>query len=263
MTTPNPTSGSRPPTRSSTPSPATAHESTTQDTSVAPAFAQRQISEYDLAMRMMPPAIDCCAPLAAPVLDEHEAAATAALFEALGDPARVRIVNLLATSDEPVCVCNLAEPLGLSQPTVVASPEEAASTPGSSSASSAASGRYFSLSPEAVERVRARSPTERSVLLMATTADELREEVRRRYAESARAVTDGVRGLRLRQRLVLRGRRERRDEVRRGALRRRAARRAARRRPCSRRSAAATRPRSPSCARARRCSTSAPAAAST
>jgi arsenite methyltransferase len=29
------------------------------------------------------------------------------------------------------------------------------------------------------------------VLLMATTADELREEVRRRYAESARAVTDG------------------------------------------------------------------------
>jgi hypothetical protein len=29
------------------------------------------------------------------------------------------------------------------------------------------------------------------VLLMATTADELREEVRRRYAESARAVTEG------------------------------------------------------------------------
>src|SRR5438067_3404607 len=35
---------------------------------------------------------------------------------------------------------------------------------------------------------------ERSVLLMATTADELREEVRRRYAESARAVTDGTDG---------------------------------------------------------------------
>jgi SAM-dependent methyltransferase len=32
------------------------------------------------------------------------------------------------------------------------------------------------------------------VLLMATTADELREEVRRRYAESARAVTDGTDG---------------------------------------------------------------------
>jgi arsenite methyltransferase len=32
------------------------------------------------------------------------------------------------------------------------------------------------------------------VLLMATTADELREEVRRRYAESARAVTEGTTG---------------------------------------------------------------------
>ena len=29
---------------------------------------------------------------------------------------------------------------------------------------------------------------------MATTADELRDEVRRRYAESARAVTDGTAG---------------------------------------------------------------------
>jgi ArsR family transcriptional regulator, arsenate/arsenite/antimonite-responsive transcriptional repressor len=43
-------------------------------------------------------AIACCAPL--------------------GDAARVRIVNLLATSSEPVCACELYEPLGLSQPTV-------------------------------------------------------------------------------------------------------------------------------------------------
>ena len=34
------------------------------------------------------------------------------------DPARVRIVNLLATNAGPVCVCELIEPLGLSQPTV-------------------------------------------------------------------------------------------------------------------------------------------------
>jgi ArsR family transcriptional regulator len=62
--------------------------------------------------------IECCAPLAAPVLSEEEAAATAALFSALGNPARVRIVNLLAASDEPVCLCNLIEPLGLAQATV-------------------------------------------------------------------------------------------------------------------------------------------------
>jgi ArsR family transcriptional regulator len=63
-------------------------------------------------------AIACCAPLAAPTLDEEEALATAELFKTLGDPARVRIVNLLATSSEPVCACELYEPLGLSQPTV-------------------------------------------------------------------------------------------------------------------------------------------------
>src|SRR6478672_5380515 len=63
-------------------------------------------------------AVACCAPLAAPTLDDEEAVATAELFRSLGDPARVRIVNLLATSSEPVCACDLYEPLGLSQPTV-------------------------------------------------------------------------------------------------------------------------------------------------
>ena len=63
-------------------------------------------------------AVACCAPLAASRLSEDEAVATAAVFKALGDPARVRIVNLLATRAEPVCVCELIEPLGLSQPTV-------------------------------------------------------------------------------------------------------------------------------------------------
>ena len=62
--------------------------------------------------------IACCAPLAAPLLDEEEAVATAELFKALGDPARVRIVNTLATSAEPVCACEFEPALGLSQPTV-------------------------------------------------------------------------------------------------------------------------------------------------
>jgi ArsR family transcriptional regulator len=62
--------------------------------------------------------VACCAPLAAVTLSDDEAAATAELFRALADPARVRIVNLLATSNEPVCACELYEPLGLAQPTV-------------------------------------------------------------------------------------------------------------------------------------------------
>ena len=58
------------------------------------------------------------ASIASPLLSDSEVHATAALFRALGDPARVRILNLLATRGEPVCLCNLVEPLGLAQATV-------------------------------------------------------------------------------------------------------------------------------------------------
>ena len=60
----------------------------------------------------------CCAPLAAPSLSAEEAAATAELFKARGDPARVRIVNLIARCGGEVCACDLYEPVGLAQPTV-------------------------------------------------------------------------------------------------------------------------------------------------
>jgi len=62
--------------------------------------------------------IQCCQPLAAPALSDDEAVATAALFRALGDPARVKILNLIATSAEPVCACEFIAPLGLAQATV-------------------------------------------------------------------------------------------------------------------------------------------------
>ncbi|MGZ8782564.1 MAG: ArsR/SmtB family transcription factor [Gaiellaceae bacterium] len=62
--------------------------------------------------------IECCVPLSAPVLTDEEADATATVYAALASPARVRIVNLLNASDEPVCLCNLLRPLGLAQATV-------------------------------------------------------------------------------------------------------------------------------------------------
>jgi ArsR family transcriptional regulator len=61
--------------------------------------------------------ISCCQPLAGPGLGEDEARATATLFKALGDPARVKIVNILATRDEPVCACEFHPALGLTQAT--------------------------------------------------------------------------------------------------------------------------------------------------
>jgi len=64
------------------------------------------------------PCLRVLCPAGAPSLTDDQAQATAGLFKALADPARVKIVNLLATSPEPVCVCEFTEPLGLSQPTV-------------------------------------------------------------------------------------------------------------------------------------------------
>jgi ArsR family transcriptional regulator, arsenate/arsenite/antimonite-responsive transcriptional repressor len=62
--------------------------------------------------------IECCAPLGATTVSDEAAAATAEIFRALADPARVKIVNLLARSDEPVCACEIVPALGLAQPTV-------------------------------------------------------------------------------------------------------------------------------------------------
>ena len=62
--------------------------------------------------------IICCAPLASSSLSDEEAIATAELFKALGDPTRVRILNLIARSGGEVCACDLNEPVGLAQPTV-------------------------------------------------------------------------------------------------------------------------------------------------
>ena len=57
-------------------------------------------------------------PLAPTGMSKEEAETTARVFRALADPHRVRIVNLLANADGPVCVCDITPQLGLSQPTV-------------------------------------------------------------------------------------------------------------------------------------------------
>jgi ArsR family transcriptional regulator len=62
--------------------------------------------------------IACCQPLAAASLSDDEAELTATLFKALGDPARVKILNLLARTEGPVCACEFEPALNLSQPTV-------------------------------------------------------------------------------------------------------------------------------------------------
>ena len=99
-------------------------------------------------------AIACCAPLGAPVLDEEEAVATAELFKTLGDPARVRIVNAVARSSEPVCACELYDPLGLSQPTVSHHLKKLVDA-GLLEREQRGRWAYFSLRPDAVEKLAA------------------------------------------------------------------------------------------------------------
>src|SRR5688572_735504 len=98
------------------------------------------------------PVLACCAPLAAPVLSDEEAEATAELFRALGDPARVRILNALATTAEPVCVCELIEPLSLSQPTVSHHLKKLVDA-GLLEREQRGRWAYYSLDPEAAERL--------------------------------------------------------------------------------------------------------------
>lgn len=60
----------------------------------------------------------CCPPLLDGAVDEHEAQALARAFKALADPARVRLVSIIAGSPGGRCACDLVTPLGRSQPTV-------------------------------------------------------------------------------------------------------------------------------------------------
>src|SRR3954470_22287944 len=86
---------------------ATATEGTARDAMAVRALEVRDVSPAE-----------CCVPLGRASLNERDAEATATVFKALSDPARVRIVNVLANAGKPVCVCDLTPALGLAQATV-------------------------------------------------------------------------------------------------------------------------------------------------
>jgi ArsR family transcriptional regulator, arsenate/arsenite/antimonite-responsive transcriptional repressor len=61
----------------------------------------------------------CCAPVTAGVLDESDADDLAAAFKVLADPARLRLLSMVAAAEAgEACACDLVEPVGRSQPTV-------------------------------------------------------------------------------------------------------------------------------------------------
>jgi len=61
----------------------------------------------------------CCAPVTAGVLDESDAEDLAAAFKVLADPARLRLLSMVAAAKTgEACACDLVGPVGRSQPTV-------------------------------------------------------------------------------------------------------------------------------------------------
>ena len=61
----------------------------------------------------------CCGGAAPAALGLVEAERLAALLKAVADPARLRLLSLVARSEGgETCVCDLTGPVGLSQPTV-------------------------------------------------------------------------------------------------------------------------------------------------
>ena len=67
----------------------------------------------------LPLLAQCCAPVADETIAPSEADRLAGRFKALADPTRLRLISLVAAhADGEACVCDLTEPVGLSQPTV-------------------------------------------------------------------------------------------------------------------------------------------------
>jgi ArsR family transcriptional regulator, arsenate/arsenite/antimonite-responsive transcriptional repressor len=103
-------------------------------------------------LKMAESAIACCAPVGTVRMTETEADGTARLFKALSDPHRVRIVNLLANAGEAVCVCDITDAIGLSQPTVSFHLKKLVGT-GLLDREKRATWAYYSLNNEALDRL--------------------------------------------------------------------------------------------------------------
>ena len=74
----------------------------------------------DVAAKTPPQAVtaeSCCGSVLTAPLSQPDAEVLARGFAALADPVRLRLLSMIAATDE-VCSCNLLQPHGKSQPTI-------------------------------------------------------------------------------------------------------------------------------------------------
>jgi ArsR family transcriptional regulator len=105
-------------------------------------------------------AVECCAPIATRSIGKAEAEAAATVLKAIADPSRVRIVNILANSDGPVCVCDITGLIGLSQATVSFHLKKLTSA-GLLERRRRGTWAYYSIRPDAMDRLAAIFESER------------------------------------------------------------------------------------------------------
>lgn len=68
---------------------------------------------------LTPDVVACCSPVAGGLIEDSAAEGLARMFKALGDPTRVKLLSMIAASDaREACICDLTDPVGLTQPTV-------------------------------------------------------------------------------------------------------------------------------------------------
>jgi ArsR family transcriptional regulator len=95
----------------------------------------------------------CCTPLVREPLTAEEAGQLALTMKALADPTRLRLLSIVAASaDTEACVCDLIEPVGLSQPTV-SHHLKILTAAGFLTRSKRGTWAYFKLVPGALDRV--------------------------------------------------------------------------------------------------------------
>ena len=216
--------------------------------------------DLELAPKQKRPAGEpCCEPVVYPDVEREQAERMAEVAKALGDPIRLQLVDVLRKHAGKVCVCELVPLFDLSQPTV-SHHLKMLRDAGIVGSERQGLWAYYYVDPRraggAVRMAELRRPRPtRSARPCASRYAAAADERRARSRDAAAARAAGPTAPCST------------DEQARG-VRRRACTTRRRRASCPTAAtlaslAAATRPRSPSCTRARRCSTSAPAAAST
>lgn len=113
--------------------------------------------DYHRSMVLLPltdvSAPACGAALVREPLSADEALSLAHTMKALADPARLRLLSIVAASEgAEACVCDLTEPVGLSQPTV-SHHLKILTEAGFLSRSKRGTWAYYSVVPGALDRV--------------------------------------------------------------------------------------------------------------